>query len=262
MIALQEVERYYIRSGTVDQAAELAALLPDHHWVYGPGLDVDASVARPRGAAGPPPPPVREHAAFARRPSSPPAASRCPSSAPCPLQPPAGRPGGRDLRGSGLPAPRCACTRSISPTSPTRRAGPRSRRSSTSTGARPRKAARGAAPTPERSGRQDEPAPPMPRDALLMGDFNSIPPPRSTTASSGPLSPEYGRMTAIEGFVDAWVATGHGEREGITCPGRPPRPANRLLLRQHAPPAAAPRCWIDDAAAGSDHQPVWTELDL
>jgi hypothetical protein len=25
-------------------------------------------------------------------------------------------------------------------------------------------------------------------------------------------------MNAIEGFVDAWVATGHGEREGITCP--------------------------------------------
>ncbi len=22
------------------------------------------------------------------------------------------------------------------------------------------------------------------------------------------------------------------------------------------------RCWIDEDAAGSDHQPVWTELDL
>ena len=49
VIALQEVERYWIRSGLVDQAAELAALLSDHHWVYGPGLDMDASVRDPAG---------------------------------------------------------------------------------------------------------------------------------------------------------------------------------------------------------------------
>jgi hypothetical protein len=43
VIALQEVERFWQRSGMVDQPAELARLLPEHHWVYGANLDMDAS---------------------------------------------------------------------------------------------------------------------------------------------------------------------------------------------------------------------------
>ncbi len=43
IIALQEVERLWKRSGTVDQVAELSERLPDYHWVYAPGLDMDAS---------------------------------------------------------------------------------------------------------------------------------------------------------------------------------------------------------------------------
>ena len=43
VIALQEVERFWKRSGTVDQVAELSERLPDYHWVYAPGLDMDAS---------------------------------------------------------------------------------------------------------------------------------------------------------------------------------------------------------------------------
>ena len=42
VIALQEVERFWTRSGNVDQPAELARLLPEYHWAYGPGLDIDA----------------------------------------------------------------------------------------------------------------------------------------------------------------------------------------------------------------------------
>src|SRR5438046_2034782 len=43
IIALQEVERFYKRSGFLDQPVELAKLLPEYHWVYGPTLDLDAS---------------------------------------------------------------------------------------------------------------------------------------------------------------------------------------------------------------------------
>ena len=43
VVALQEVERYWPRSGMVDQPAELAALPPNYHWVYGPAFDVDRS---------------------------------------------------------------------------------------------------------------------------------------------------------------------------------------------------------------------------
>ena len=45
IIALQEVERFWKRSGDTDQPAELAALLDDYYWVYGPGVDLHADSA-------------------------------------------------------------------------------------------------------------------------------------------------------------------------------------------------------------------------
>ncbi len=43
VIALQEVERHWRRTGFDDQPALIAAMLPEHHWVYGPAFDMDAS---------------------------------------------------------------------------------------------------------------------------------------------------------------------------------------------------------------------------
>jgi len=43
VVALQEVERYWERSGNVDQVAEIASYLPAYYWVYGPAFDMDAS---------------------------------------------------------------------------------------------------------------------------------------------------------------------------------------------------------------------------
>lgn len=45
IIALQEVECNWRRSGLMDQAARLAECLPDYYWVYRPAFDVDASHA-------------------------------------------------------------------------------------------------------------------------------------------------------------------------------------------------------------------------
>jgi endonuclease/exonuclease/phosphatase family metal-dependent hydrolase len=46
IIALQEVERHWQRSGFDDQPELLSRLLPDYHWVYGPAFDMDASERR------------------------------------------------------------------------------------------------------------------------------------------------------------------------------------------------------------------------
>ena len=43
IIALQEVERFWKRTDEDDQPALIARMLPQHHWVYGPAFDVDAS---------------------------------------------------------------------------------------------------------------------------------------------------------------------------------------------------------------------------
>src|SRR5688572_29054450 len=43
IIALQEVERGWRRTGLDDQPEILGGLLPEHYWVYGPAFDMDAS---------------------------------------------------------------------------------------------------------------------------------------------------------------------------------------------------------------------------
>lgn len=47
IIALQEVERHWQRSGHDDQPALLEALLPGHYAVFGPAFDMDASTRAP-----------------------------------------------------------------------------------------------------------------------------------------------------------------------------------------------------------------------
>ena len=52
IIALQEVTRHLPMTGGGDQPAELAALLPNYHWVYGPALDLDRSEQADDGHGG------------------------------------------------------------------------------------------------------------------------------------------------------------------------------------------------------------------
>jgi endonuclease/exonuclease/phosphatase family metal-dependent hydrolase len=49
VIALQEVERNWQRSGNDDQPDLLSRLLRHHHWVYGPAFDMDASTTAADG---------------------------------------------------------------------------------------------------------------------------------------------------------------------------------------------------------------------
>ncbi len=49
IIALQEVERYWKRSGMVDQPQAIADLLPSYYWVYGPAFDADTSTREEDG---------------------------------------------------------------------------------------------------------------------------------------------------------------------------------------------------------------------
>ena len=49
VMALQEIDRHWQRTGHVDQADALAERFPDYHWAYGPGVDVDASYCEPNG---------------------------------------------------------------------------------------------------------------------------------------------------------------------------------------------------------------------
>jgi exonuclease III len=60
------------------------------------------------------------------------------------------------------------------------------------------------------------------------------------------------------------VAAGHGEDEGITCNSDSLNTGHRIdycfVSADLAPRIKGAR--IDSEATGSDHQPVWTDIDL
>ena len=104
--------------------------------------------------------------------------------------------------------------------------------------------------------------PPMPRDAILLGDFNMQPDSEEYERIVGPTSPYGGRLTNPEGFVDAWVEAGNAIDAGPTgeVRGRPARLDYCFVSAGLKDRIRAARVDVD--ATGSDHQPVWVEIDL
>ena len=105
------------------------------------------------------------------------------------------------------------------------------------------------------------PEPPMPATAIVLGDFNMT-----------PGSPEYqllcdskdGDRTAL--LTDIW-ALRNPEQKVMSWHSNPSRagPVKRALLDyclvSRDLVAGVSACWIDEAAAGSDHQPLWADFD-
>lgn len=259
IIALQEVERFFARSGMVDQAGELARRLPGYHWVYGPGLDLDAGTTDAQGR------PVHRRRQFGNM-----LLSRTPI---------------LSSRNFMLPKfgtlvqlslQRCALEGVIAtPLGPLRFYSIHLTHLSDATRApqieaildiHARAPIEGGAwcGTPGEEWTEGQKPPAMPREAVLMGDFNMFADSPLYDRIVGPMAPGRGRMNNPEGFVDAWVAGGHAESEGATCHWGSPRVGYRIdyCFVSAALADRIGRTWIDEKAAGSDHQPIWTEIDL
>ncbi|MCZ6579337.1 MAG: endonuclease/exonuclease/phosphatase family protein [Gammaproteobacteria bacterium] len=102
----------------------------------------------------------------------------------------------------------------------------------------------------------------VPAEAILMGDFNLKPDSNEYLSLVGPVSDYGGHITSPAGFVDAWVQCGHDKMAGITTEvtGAPARLDYCFVstsLRHQIQ-----TCRVDDQAQGSDHQPLWTEIDF
>jgi endonuclease/exonuclease/phosphatase family metal-dependent hydrolase len=71
------------------------------------------------------------------------------------------------------------------------------------------------------------------------------------------------RVTPVEGLLDAWVLTGHREADGVTFirPGRKRERLDHCFVTPELIPAVR-AMRIDEAAMGSDHQPIFVTLDL
>ena len=106
---------------------------------------------------------------------------------------------------------------------------------------------------------------PTPAEFVLMGDFNLTPTSGEYPLIVGEADYYYGLTVAGDRLVDTWTAAGHSADEGITWydGSRGFEPGSRLDYG-FVTPGLAPRvrsAWIDDEAVGSDHQPAWFELD-
>jgi len=257
VIALQEVERWWQRSGMQDQPAELARLLGFEHWVYGAGIDLHLDNV-PAGAA-----------AGARRQFGNMLLARTPilysrnhllpkyaSSGPMSLQ----RSALETVIETGSGAIRVYSIHLTHLSAQTRL--PQIERLLHVHSQACREGA------PIASGQikaewVDEALPiAMPREALLFGDFNMEADSEEYLRMCGPVSVYGGRIGNPEGFVDAWVASGHDENEGVTSDidGRPVRLDYGFVSAALAHLIGAVS--IDSEAQGSDHQPLWVELAL
>ena len=257
IIALQEVDRHWQRSGCIDSPAVLASHLPEHHWVYGANLDMNASY---RDAS--------DRLVNRRRQFGTMIVSRLPIVS---------------SRNHLLPKYGTLTQHSIQQGAlevviVTEHAGPvrfySTHLSHLSLETRLpqvealldihlRAPSEGGAwcgghPEPHAGWTEGE-MPPMPADAILLGDFNFVWNALEYDRVVGPLSARYGRLNNLIGFVDAWVAAGHREDEGATIP------EGKRIDYCFVSSTLAQRVrssWIDAGATGSDHYPLWMEIDL
>lgn len=248
LIALQEVERFWQRSGMVDQPAELARLLDGYHWVYGPGIDLagDGTARRQFGnmlLSRTPILSTRNHLL-----------PKYASLGPMSLQR-AALEGVIETEGRALRAYSVHLTHLSAQTRlPQVERLLQIHRDAEREGA----AVMGDL---KAEWTLDGVPGPMPATAIVMGDFNAEPDSREYECMVGPKSPYGGRMTNPTGFVDAWAGTGLAESSGVTADidGRPVRLDYCFVSASLAPNLRS--CSIDNEATGSDHQPVWVELE-
>ena len=248
VIALQEVDRNWTRSHMTDQVAEFAALFPEHHWIFGPAMDLDASIRDDEGR------PVTRRRQFGNM-----LLSRGPiRSARNHLLP-------KIALAEDLSLQRAALEGVIdAPSGPLRVYSVHLNHSSAEERllqiARLHQIIDGAAREGGAwTGRDydpvweiDGPQVPLPERALLLGDFNLM-----------PESPEHAALCDGEtGLVDSWLALGHEEGPGWTC--HEERGGERIDYAFVTPDLKdrLHRMSVDHAAQGSDHQPIRVEVEL
>jgi endonuclease/exonuclease/phosphatase family metal-dependent hydrolase len=261
VIGLQEVERNWSHLGEVDQAARLGELLGDYYWVYGAGLDVDGSMAAPDGKVT-----NRRRQVgnmlLARRPVLASRTHLLPRIALLDM------PNDQRVAVEGVIANASGPIRVY-----VTHLSPRSNRERQIQAEWLRRtiqeapAQGGVTSGPNLRPDLTDDMRSLPSAAVLMGDLNFEPHHAEYALLAGAADFVYGRVAETTSLVDTWVRTGHGEDEGVTCPRDPANDTHHDCRIDYGFVTAdlagrVRRAWIDSAAQGSDHQPIWFELDL
>jgi endonuclease/exonuclease/phosphatase family metal-dependent hydrolase len=267
VIGLNEVERFWPRSGeAVDQPAELGALLPNYYWVYGPYFDMDASERTIDGTV------InrrRQHGSMLLS-RSPIIYSRLHVFSKLDAVNYFNMRLGAIEGVIQLPsiAVRFYSVHLPALSSEERLASVRqllaSHRSNQTEG--------GMWTGTPFSGRgfdwsYGEDPPPNPPDSIIMGDFNTEPDSPEYKEMVGTTADEArGEIRFRHAFVDSWRAVGKGSN-GATFLADPKRNPDQDFRIDYcfvsgglADRLVSAR--VDQKAAGSDHQPLWIEIDI
>lgn len=256
IIAMQEVERFAKRSRMVDQVAELVRLLPGYYWIYGPGLDLDASFTDESGLL------QSRRWQFGNL-----LMSRAPIlSARNHLLPK------MDLANE-LSLQRAALEGVIEcPRGPVRvyslHLGHKSDVERERQVARLLEIQRWA-PTEGgvfsggsdlRDWVDERLIPPMPHEVIMLGDFNMEPDSREYEIMTGALTGKGDASTNVDVLVDSWLVAGNDPTDGVTDLEDNARIDFVFVSGGLASRVCTAR--VDKDAKGSDHQPLWVDIDL
>jgi endonuclease/exonuclease/phosphatase family metal-dependent hydrolase len=264
VICLQEVERYFPETGMVDQVAEIAVRFPGHHWVFGAGVDVDADFCDENGAV------QHRRQQFGNM-----LLSRAPVlSSRNHLLPKHGLIGPMSLQRSAVEGvietrsgPLRVYSTHLAHASAAER---RDQITALLSIIRELPGAGGVWSGTHAPAHWTETgkAPPMPYRAVLMGDFNMTPLDNEYEILVGSADLAHGRLARLDGLLDAWVSSKGGPFERPTCVEAPrgdrPERSVRLDYMFVTPDLESSliSMSINDAAQGSDHQPIFAEMDL
>jgi endonuclease/exonuclease/phosphatase family metal-dependent hydrolase len=256
VIAMQEVDRFWSRSNMTDQVKEITDKLPDYHWVYGPGVDLNASVKNATGRL------QNRRRQFGNLVLSkfPILASRnhlLPkmsfhaqlsiqrSMLDCVIAGPRGH-----VRIASLHLAHAAPPERIEQIDHIRQLQTEAGHDG------------GVLSGEHENWREDDVFPSWPHASVLLGDFNMSPDEAAYAGLAGPMDPKYGRITQTDGYLDAWILSGGDPDAGHT---KFEDTGNRRIDYCFVSPNLADRLLavrVDEIAQGSDHQPLWVEMDL
>ncbi|WP_424946662.1 endonuclease/exonuclease/phosphatase family protein [Candidatus Spongiihabitans sp.] len=114
----------------------------------------------------------------------------------------------------------------------------------------------------------DEPIPIIPKEAVVMGDFNMMPDGEEYNRMVGAPDPFVGRVGHLDSFLDSWTVARERSNDRSSwfpdpCEREPGYPTclDYCFISPHLSQKVA-RVWVDQDVLGSDHKPVWVELDF
>lgn len=114
----------------------------------------------------------------------------------------------------------------------------------------------------------DETVPLIPKETVVMGDFNMLPDCEEYNRMVGTPDLCVGRVGHLDSFLDSWiVAKERSDSRNSWFPDPPERAPGYPICLDYcfvSPHLSqkVERVWIDQDATGSDHKPVWVELDF